>query len=73
MKLYLAQHGDATAKEENPDRPLSDSGNKDVEVVGRLLHRAGVSVSHRVEGSVLVDSVPAAAAIFWLQQALVGA
>ncbi len=37
MKLYLAQHGDAVAKTENPDRPLSSKGQSDVENMARFL------------------------------------
>lgn len=44
MKLYLAQHGDATSKDDNPNRPLSARGRNDVEKVGRFLSRAGISV-----------------------------
>ena len=44
MKLYLVQHGDAVAKEVNPERPLSDQGRIDVENVTRFLARAGINV-----------------------------
>lgn len=44
MKLYLVQHGDAVAKEVDPERPLSDQGRKDVEQVGRFLAEAGICV-----------------------------
>jgi len=44
MKLYLAQHGDATSKKENPDRPLSVKGRNEVETIGRVLGRSGISV-----------------------------
>jgi len=30
MKLYLVQHGKATSKEENPDRPLTEQGREEV-------------------------------------------
>lgn len=42
MKLYLVQHGQAMAKEENPDRPLTDKGKIDVEKVARLLQNSGI-------------------------------
>lgn len=42
MKLYLVQHGEAVAKEENPDRPLSDRGRRDVERVAEALAAAGI-------------------------------
>lgn len=44
MKLYLAQHGKAKPKEEDPERSLTDEGIKEVEVVGRFLKKAGVKV-----------------------------
>lgn len=44
MKLYLAQHGDATSKEEDPDRPLSARGRNDVNTVSLILGRAGIAV-----------------------------
>lgn len=39
MKLYLMQHGNAMSKEENPERPLSERGIKDVEKVSTVLCR----------------------------------
>jgi phosphohistidine phosphatase len=44
MKLYLMQHGRPVAKEDNPDRPLSDQGEKDVEKVAGFLNRHGIRV-----------------------------
>lgn len=43
MKLYLVQHGEACSKEENPDRPLSEQGMKDVKNVAEFLKNAGVT------------------------------
>lgn len=37
MKLYLMQHGDALAKNIDPDRPLSETGQSDVERVASFL------------------------------------
>ena len=31
MRIYLMQHGRPTAKEENPEKPLSVEGRQDVE------------------------------------------
>ena len=42
MKLYLAQHGDAVPKEQDPDRPLSEVGRRDVTRMGIWLAAAGV-------------------------------
>ncbi len=44
MKLYLAQHGLALGKEEDPQRPLSAPGRQQVESVARLLGTAGIRV-----------------------------
>ncbi len=49
MKLYLAQHGDATPKEINPDRPLSEKGKIDVARIARFLSQfdtAAIRVMH---------------------------
>lgn len=37
MKLFLVQHGDALAKDVDPDRPLSELGQLDVERVASAL------------------------------------
>lgn len=42
MAIYLVQHGKPVSKEDNPDRPLSEQGKKDVERVGRFLTALGV-------------------------------
>lgn len=44
MKLYLAQHGLALSKEEDPQRPLSEAGRLQVECLARLLGTAGIRV-----------------------------
>jgi phosphohistidine phosphatase len=44
MRLYLVQHGKPLPKEENPDKPLSDKGKKDVNHLAEFLERAGVRV-----------------------------
>jgi phosphohistidine phosphatase len=31
MKLYLMQHGQAMAKEQDPERPLTQQGRQDVD------------------------------------------
>ena len=45
MKLYLAQHGNAVSKEEDPERPLSDQGEQDVHSVASRLGDAGIQVT----------------------------
>jgi phosphohistidine phosphatase len=43
MKLYLVQHGEATSKEENPDRPLTDKGRGDSKKTADFLKKAGMT------------------------------
>ena len=38
MRLYLVQHGKATPKEEDPDRPLTESGQEEVEAMADFIH-----------------------------------
>ena len=42
MRLYLVQHGDAVAKEVDPERPLSDRGRHEVRAMAEFLRRAGI-------------------------------
>ena len=42
MKLYLVQHGEAAAKEIDPERPLTQRGHDDVGRVAAALARAGI-------------------------------
>ena len=45
MNLYLVQHGEARSKEEDPQRPLSDTGRADAEKVALFAaQHANVSV-----------------------------
>jgi phosphohistidine phosphatase len=44
MKLYLVQHGEAVAREVDPDRPLSEQGRRDVQAMAALLAASGVRV-----------------------------
>jgi phosphohistidine phosphatase len=37
MKLYLVQHGDALAKDIDPDRPLSEKGQSDVKHIASFI------------------------------------
>lgn len=45
MKLYLVQHGEALAKEVDPERPLSDRGRQDTERLADFLAARGLRVS----------------------------
>jgi phosphohistidine phosphatase len=44
MKLYLVQHGDAVAKEVDPERPLSARGRADVQRTASFLGQAGIRI-----------------------------
>ena len=44
MKLYLVQHGEATAKEVDPERPLTEKGRGDVSRIAGFLKKAGIKV-----------------------------
>ncbi len=45
MRLYLAQHGEAEPKKNNPDRPLTVKGSFDVRKIAVFLESAGVRVT----------------------------
>jgi phosphohistidine phosphatase len=45
MKLYLAQHGEALSKDEDPERPLSEQGRRDVQAIAALAAEADVQVA----------------------------
>ena len=42
MKLLLVQHGEACAKDVDPQRPLTERGREDVQRLGSFLARAGI-------------------------------
>jgi phosphohistidine phosphatase len=44
MKLYLVQHGEACAKEMDPERPLTEQGRADIERLAAFLGQAGIRV-----------------------------
>lgn len=48
MLLYLVQHGEAKSEDQNPQRPLTDAGRKDVEAVMLLMMRFGAISASRV-------------------------
>jgi phosphohistidine phosphatase len=45
MLLYLVQHADAVSEEENPSRPLSAAGVRDISKVADHLSKLGVRVN----------------------------
>lgn len=44
MKLYLVQHGDACAKEVDPERPLTEKGEADIDCLARWMQQTGIQV-----------------------------
>ena len=48
MLLYLVQHAKARAKEEDPDRPITDEGRREVESIMLLMMRYGAITASRV-------------------------
>ena len=44
MKIYLVQHGNAVAKEANPERPLSEKGRREVERIAGFIKPLNISV-----------------------------
>jgi len=48
MHVYLVQHGAAVPKDEDPARPLSESGREDVKRMASFLARSRVSIARVV-------------------------
>ncbi len=53
MKIYLVQHGEAVAKEVDPERPLTEQGMVDVQCVAKALKHAGVEVKRVIHSGKL--------------------
>lgn len=53
MKLYLIQHGEACAKEVDPERPLTDQGKADIDRLAAFLKRAGIRVERVIHSGKL--------------------
>ena len=53
MKLLLVQHGEACAKDVDPERPLTDRGRADVRRLGRFLADAGIRVERVIHSGKL--------------------
>ncbi|MEZ0344907.1 MAG: phosphohistidine phosphatase SixA [Caldimicrobium sp.] len=45
MKVYLVQHGVPKPESEDPQKPLSEQGKKEVEAVAKILKEKGIKVS----------------------------
>jgi phosphohistidine phosphatase len=44
MHVYLVQHAEARPKDQDPDRPLTEQGRRDIEAVAAVASRLGVQV-----------------------------
>jgi len=53
MKLFLAQHGQAYAKDIDPERPLTERGKQDVARLAGFLAKAGVRVERVIHSGKL--------------------
>lgn len=53
MKLYLVQHGEAYAKEADPERPLTEQGQSDVDRLAAFLKTAGIQVERVIHSGKL--------------------
>jgi len=53
MKLYLVQHGEACAKDVDPERPLTDQGRADINRLAILLKQGGVQVQRVIHSGKL--------------------
>jgi phosphohistidine phosphatase len=45
MKIYLVQHAEAKSKDEDPERPLTNSGRQNAQVVANMAARLGLPVN----------------------------
>ena len=66
MKLYLVQHGEACAKQVDPERPLTEQGNADVDRLAAFLKQADI----RVERVILSGKLRAVQTAEYLAQAI---
>lgn len=46
MKIYLARHGDSVPKEFDSERPLSQEGKNEVQVMGNMLAKADTKIDN---------------------------
>jgi phosphohistidine phosphatase len=53
MKLYLVQHGEACAKQVDPERPLTEQGNADVDRLAAFLKQADIRVERVIHSGKL--------------------
>ena len=53
MKLYLVQHGEACGKEVDPERPLTEQGESDIDRLANFLKTAGIQVERVIHSGKL--------------------
>lgn len=53
MKLYLVQHGIAVAKDVDPDRPLAEQGQEDVDRLAIFLKQADIRIERVIHSEKL--------------------
>ena len=53
MKIYLMQHGEAKSKADDPERGLSDQGQKDVQEMANFINRNEISVNRIIHSGKL--------------------
>ena len=53
MHIYLVQHGAVVPKDENPEKPLSDSGRDDIKKMASFLVRSHVSAARVIHSGKL--------------------
>ena len=46
MNLYILQHGEAVPKEIDPERPLSERGNRDIRILALHMQNMDVQLGH---------------------------
>jgi phosphohistidine phosphatase len=46
LNLYILQHGEAVPKEIDPERPLSEHGNRDIRILARHMQNMGVQLGN---------------------------
>lgn len=51
MKIYLVQHGEAKSEKEDPERPLTDKGKQEVELVAHYVSKCGIEVAEILHSS----------------------
>jgi len=53
MKLYIVQHGEATAKDINPERPLTDKGHNDIKNISQFLKQSDIQLDQVIHSGKL--------------------